>query len=412
MDSLAECYAKVRSESRAIAAPLTPEDCAAQSMLDASPIKWHLAHTTWFFETFLLEPNETDYRTYRDEFRVLFNSYYHSVGEQHPRPERGLLTRPSLEEVIAYRDYVDWAVASLCARGDTPAVRAVLQLGIEHERQHQELMLTDLKHLLYQNPLRPAYSEPTTTLSGVDKPLSWHEFEAGLVEIGVNAGDFSFDNERPRHRIWLESFKLATRLVTNADYLGFMADDGYSRPDLWLADGWAWVQSQEKRAPLYWDESDAGWVRFTLGGMADLGLHEPVSHVSYYEADAYARWAAARLPTEAEWESVAARVPVAGNFYRGGIPRPQAPTAEASDFPEQLFGDLWEWTSSGYAPYPGFSPMAGAFGEYNGKFMANQLVLRGGSCATTQEHIRTSYRNFFYPDAQWQFSGIRLARDA
>lgn len=412
MCSLTERYRRVRAESRAIASLLTPEDCAAQSMTDASPVKWHLAHTTWFFETFLLEPNVPDYRPYRDEFRVLFNSYYNSVGDQYPRSERGLLTRPSLLEVLDYRGHVDVSVLVLLERGATSDVETVLRLGLEHERQHQELMLTDVQHLLHQNPLRPAYCAADERPSGMDKPMSWYEAQPGLVEIGADGSDFSFDNEQSRHRVWVEPFKLATRLVTNADYLGFIEDRGYSRPELWLSDGWAWARAESRRAPLYWEEVDQRWTRFTLSGMTELALHEPLSHVSYYEADAYARWAAARLPTETEWESVATQVPLSGNFYRGGSAQPRPLTVETPELPAQLFGDLWEWTSSAYAPYPGFTPQAGAFGEYNGKFMANQMVLRGGSCATSEDHIRVSYRNFFYPEAQWQFSGIRLARDA
>ena len=412
MPSFAERYQAVRSQSRQIAASLSREDCVAQSMPDASPIKWHLAHTTWFFETFLVEPSLPSYRVFSEPFRVLFNSYYNSVGEQHPRPERGLITRPGLEEVLDYRDYVDEAVVTLCDSDRVQELGSVLRLGLEHERQHQELMLTDLKHLLFQNPLRPVYEPAREASAGMDKPLSWHEFNPGLVEIGADEREFSFDNERPIHRVWLEPFKLAARPVTNAEFVAFIEDDGYRRPELWLSDGWAWLQSQSVSEPLYWEKRDGERSVFTLSGQQRLSDHEPACHVSYYEADAYARWAAARLPTEAEWECVGSRAPVEGNLFEGGAAHPRPLSSESSDLPDQLFGDVWEWTSSPYAPYPGFVPLSGAFGEYNGKFMANQMVLRGGSCATAPDHIRASYRNFFYPQAQWQFSGLRLARDA
>jgi ergothioneine biosynthesis protein EgtB len=407
---LAARYRAARAATEALAAPLSAEDCTAQSMPDASPVKWHLAHTSWFFETFVLEGAVPGYRPPWPAYRVLFNSYYHSVGEQHYRPERGLVTRPGLAEVIAYRRHVDGQCLALLARGAlTAAQEAVLELGLHHEQQHQELILTDAKHLLSRNPLQPAYRERRAERAGEVPPLAWHAHPAGLREIGHAGPGFAFDNEAPRHRAFLHAFALASRAVTNGEYLAFMADRGYERPELWLSDGFAAVQSEGWRAPLYWTQHEGGWVRFTLAGPQPVAPGEPVAHVSAYEADAYARWAGARLPTEAEWEVAAAGTPIAGNLAESGRYEP-AP-APAGPGPSQLFGDVWEWTSSAYAAYPGYRPPPGALGEYNGKFMANQLVLRGGSCATPASHIRASYRNFFPPHARWQWSGIRLARD-
>jgi ergothioneine biosynthesis protein EgtB len=408
---LAARYREVRAATERLAAPLSPEDCTAQSMPDASPVKWHLAHTSWFFETFVLEAAAPGYRPLEPAYRVLFNSYYHSVGEQHFRPERGLITRPGLAEVHAYRRHVDAHVLALLERGRlAPAQLAVVELGLQHEQQHQELILTDLKHLLSKNPTGPVYRPRTPERPGGPAPLAWSSFPAGLREIGHAGPGFAFDNEGPRHRVFVHAFALASRAVTNAEYLAFMADRGYARPELWLSDGWATREREGWRAPLYWAERGGAWQRFTLAGWLPVAKDEPVAHVSAYEADAYARWAGARLPTEAEWEVAAAGAPVVGNFVEGGRFEP-AP-AEPGPGPAQLFGDVWEWTASAYAPYPGYRPPPGALGEYNGKFMANQLVLRGGSCATPASHVRASYRNFFHPDARWQWSGIRLARDA
>jgi len=407
---LAARYHAVRAGSAALAAPLAPEDCTAQSMPDASPVKWHLAHTSWFFETFVLEAAAPGYRPLEPAYRVLFNSYYHSVGQQHFRPERGLITRPGLAEVHAYRRHVDAHVLALLERGRlAPAQLAVVELGLQHEQQHQELILTDLKHLLARNPMAPVYRPRTPERAGEPAPLAWSPFPAGLREIGHAGAGFAFDNEGPRHRVFVHAFALASRVVTNAEYLAFMDERGYARPELWLSDGWATVQREGWRAPLYWRQRDGAWHAFTLAGLQPLAPNEPVAHVSAYEADAYARWAGARLPTEAEWEVVAATAPLAGNFVESG--RLQPAPAPSGSGPAQLFGDVWEWTSSAYAPYPGYRPPPGALGEYNGKFMANQLVLRGGSCATPVSHMRASYRNFFHPDARWQWSGIRLARD-
>ena len=425
VQDLASRFAAVRAATERLAEPLSPEDATAQSMPDASPVKWHLAHTSWFFETFLLE-SVSGYRPLDPAYRVLFNSYYHSVGEQYFRPERGMITRPGLAEVRAYRAHVDEACRALLARGAlSPAQCAVLELGLHHEQQHQELILTDLKHLFAKNPLHPVYRPRPPEDSPRPVPaLAWHAQPSGLREIGHAGAGFAFDNEGPRHRVFVHGFALASRLVTNGEYLAFVEERGYERPELWLSDGFTALGANGWRAPLYWQESDGAWRQFTLAGLRALAPDEPVAHVSAYEADAYARWAGARLPTEAEWEVVAAQARPAGNFAESGRLHPtpmtslgsaslRAPAALASvEGPAQLFGDVWEWTSSAYAPYPGYRPPAGALGEYNGKFMANQLVLRGGSCATPLSHIRASYRNFFHPDARWQFSGIRLARDA
>jgi ergothioneine biosynthesis protein EgtB len=406
---LADRYREVRAASELLCAPLSAEDCALQSMPDASPAKWHLAHTTWFFETLVLE-ELPGYVPFHPAFRMLFNSYYQSVGAQHPRPERGLLSRPSLDEVRAYRRHVDAGILRLLDGGPPASALAVVELGMHHEQQHQELILTDLKHAFSRNPLRPAYRERAHEPEGPVQPLRWHALGSGLREIGHVGPDFAFDNEGPRHRVFVEAFELASRPVTNAEYLAFVRDDGYSRPEFWLADGFAAVAARGWRAPLYWEEREAGPWTFTLAGMAPLRGDEPVCHVSHYEADAYARWAGARLPTEAEWEVAAEGAARDGGFVEAGRFHP-APSPAAREHPAALFGDVWEWTSSAYTPYPGFRALAGSLGEYNGKFMSNQLVLRGGSCATPRRHIRPSYRNFFPADARWQWSGIRLARD-
>lgn len=408
-DGLKARYARVRDNSLAIARPLSAEDCQAQSMPDASPVKWHLAHTSWFFETFLLAPAGEP--PFDPAFRVLFNSYYDGVGEQFPRPSRGLLTRPSLDRVLAWREAVDCAMEKLLSAPLDVPVRALVELGIAHEEQHQELMLTDLKHLLFQNPLRPAYAGrwPLTPVSPA--PAGWVEFPGGLFSIGHDGEGFAFDNEGPRHRVYLEPFALASRPVTNGEWAEFIADGGYRRPELWLAAGWAAVTSEDWQAPLYWRETEGDWHCFTLHGDAPLDPNSPVVHVSFYEADAYARWAGARLPTEAEWEVAAAGAAPEGNFMDGRTFHPLADRAPPGDSLRQMFGDVWEWTRSDYQPYPGFRPAEGAVGEYNGKFMVGQQVLRGGSCATPPGHVRASYRNFFPPAARWQFSGLRLARD-
>jgi ergothioneine biosynthesis protein EgtB len=408
LEVLVLAYDRVRAQTLALAAPLSAEDCALQSMPDASPVKWHLAHTSWFFETFVLEPALPRFAPYREEFRVLFNSYYVTVGERHPRPERGVLSRPSLDEVLAYRASVDERMQSLVARHPERAARLAdtIELGLHHEQQHQELILTDLKHALSRNPLLPAYRAPQARAAAGGAPLTWSALPEGLRRIGHEGSGFSFDNERPRHRVFVGAFEIAARLATNAEFREFVDDGGYRRPELWLAEGWDAARAQGWRAPLYWQEQGGGWRQFTLEGLRALEPEEPVTHVSYYEADAYARWRGARLPTEAEWETAAAPRAIEGNFLEDGALHPAPAGARA-----QFYGDCWEWTGSSYAPYPGFRAPAGAVGEYNGKFMVNQYVLRGGSCATPRSHIRASYRNFFPAAARWQFSGIRLARD-
>ena len=392
-------YAAVRAQTEALAAPLSAEDCALQSMPDASPVKWHLGHTTWFFETFVLGgAPESDAQF--PQFRVIFNSYYVGVGERHPRPERGLLSRPSLEEVRLYRAAVDERMRALFRSAAWRERAALIELGLNHEQQHQELILTDLKHLLSRNPLLPAYGKRVDLKSNPVSPAGWRRFPAGVREIGHDGNGFAFDNEQPRHRVFVGAFEIADRLVTNGDYRTFIDDGGYRRPELWLAEGWDLCRAQGWGAPLYWRERD----EFTLHGKRAIDPAEPVVHVSCFEADAYARWAAARLPTEAEWETAAQGAPLAGNFLESGRLHPAGGGG--------VFGDAWQWTASAYAPYPGFRPASGAVGEYNGKFMVNQYVLRGGSCATPASHVRESYRNFFPAAARWQFSGIRLARNA
>jgi len=412
--ALAERFLAVRNTTRALAAPLSPEDCAIQSMPDASPVKWHLAHTTWFFETFVLARHDPDRKPFHPAFKVLFNSYYNSVGDKHPRPQRGLLSRPALGEVLAYRERVESEVLELLARGVlAPDLLALVELGIHHEQQHQELILTDLKHLLSCNPLRPAYQKtwPLTPVSA--RAMHWIRFAEGPRQVGHDGEGFAFDNESPRHTVWIPDFEIASHPVTHGDYRRFIEDGGYRRPELWLSAGWDQVVTRGWTAPQYWENVDGAWHTFTLHGMAPIEPNTPVCHVSFFEADAYARWAGARLPTESEWEVAAAGAPREGNFLEGNALHPlalrEAPEGNAI---AQAFGDVWEWTRSDYAPYPGFRPAPGAVGEYNGKFMANQYVLRGGSCVTPASHIRPTYRNFFPAEARWQFSGLRLARDA
>ena len=406
---LKDRYQAVRELSVRLAAPLSAEDQQVQSMPDASPTKWHLAHNTWFFETFLLQPHLEGYRQFDADFGYLFNSYYEQVGERHPRPQRGLLTRPSIEQVRAYRAHVDAAMGRLLKRLPE-ALEPLVVLGLNHEQQHQELILMDIKHLFAMNPLKPAYASAEPAASSPETPLGWVDFDGGMVEIGHEGDGFAFDNEGPRHRVWLEPFRIATRLSTCGDYLAFIEDGGYARPELWLSDGWATVQQQGWEAPLYWQAgADGGREIFTLGGVRPLDPAEPVSHISHYEADAFARWSGARLPSEAEWEAAAARAPAAGNFLDSGRLHPAPASGEGL---QQMLGDLWEWTQSPYIGYPRYRPPEGAVGEYNGKFMSGQMVLRGGCAASPADHIRISYRNFFPPQARWAFSGVRLAQDA
>ncbi|HEX5263945.1 MAG TPA: ergothioneine biosynthesis protein EgtB, partial [Phenylobacterium sp.] len=408
-------YRALRQATEALTRSLTAEDQLAQSMPDASPTKWHLAHTTWFWETFLLIPGLPGYRPFDPRFHYLFNSYYEALGPRQPRPERGLLTRPSLNDVLAYRAHVDEAMGRLVAQG-AGEFADLLELGLAHEEQHQELILMDILHLFAQSPLQPAYAPPRWGVASPPspEPLRFVRFEGGLVEIGHAGEGFAFDNEGPRHKVWLEAFELADRLVTNAEWMAFIADGGYRRPELWLTEGWARAQAEGWEAPLYWQpdaqKEGGNWSAMTLHGLRPIDPIAPVSHVSFYEAEAYAVWVGARLPTEAEWEHAAQGLPVAGNFTTSGRLAAAAPPPGTGL--RQMFGDLWEWTRSAYAPYPGFKPAAGAIGEYNGKFMAGQFVLRGGCCATPAGHTRTSYRNFFYPQQRWMFSGVRLARNA
>jgi len=413
--SLVERFGEIRAATESLAMPLSAEDCAVQSMPEASPVKWHLGHTTWFFETFVLQAASPHRKPFDPRFGFLFNSYYNSVGRRQPRPKRGLITRPSLDEVLQYRRRINEEMTEFLSNAVDPELVSVVEIGLQHEQQHQELIVTDVKHLLSCNPLRPAYIPRASTKAlnrDVLNSLKWHEYGETLAEIGCSGDRFSYDNERPRHRVFLNSYSIASRPVTNGDFLDFISDGGYQQPEYWLSDGWDAVCSNGWTAPLYWETNDDGWSSFTLAGMQPLAPAEPVCHVSYYEADAYARWAGARLPTEAEWEAAAASLPIEGHFVESRRFHPDVATHDTTETqPQQMFGDVWEWTSSPYVAYPGFQPEAGALGEYNGKFMCNQLVLRGGSCATPRSHIRATYRNFFVPQARWQFSGFRLARD-
>jgi len=467
---LAERYLGVRRFTERLTSGLAPEDMVVQSMTDVSPTKWHLAHTSWFFEQFVLLPHLRGYTPYNPTYLYLFNSYYYQAGERHCRDKRGFISRPTVAEVIRYRRQVDLATLDLLAGLDEElyqTVEPLITLGLHHEQQHQELLLTDIKHVFSVNPLRPAYREVpdggSGERSGEVPTLNWVEFAGGVREIGHGGVGFAYDNEGPRHLQYVAPFEIADRLVTNGEYLEFMEDGGYRRPELWLSLGWAEVERHGWTAPFYWERSDDGWVVFTLAGPRPLDPAEPVCHLTYFEADAYARWAGARLPTEAEWEVAASSLPIEGNFVESGRfhPAPLAgtttsPRPASSDTPihlggvaalgaaepaallslggvgqvlpdggtvqrdaspvepvrlKQFYGDVWEWTASPYVPYPGFRPAPGALGEYNGKFMCNQYVLRGGSCATSRSHIRPTYRNFFPPDASWQFTGVRLARD-
>jgi dimethylhistidine N-methyltransferase len=410
--SLAVRFRTVRAATEALAAPLSPEDQTVQSMPDASPAKWHRAHTTWFFETFLLKRFDPSYRPYDPAFNYLFNSYYEAVGERHPRPERGAITRPSAAEVSAYRRYVDEAMDAFLATSliaDEAETKALIELGLNHEQQHQELLLTDILHAFAQNPTSPAYGPYVASVVRDAVPLTFIGFDGGTFEIGHNGDGFAFDNEAPRHRVLLEPYRLANRLTTNGEWLEFMEAGGYREASLWLSDGWQTVQREGWHAPLYWRIVDGVWHAMTLAGLHPVDMNAPVAHVSYYEAEAFARWKDARLPTEAEWERAAAGIGPHGNLASCGYLRP-LPAASANG-PQQMFGDVWEWTGSAYLPYPRYRPAQGAVGEYNGKFMLNQMVLRGGSCATPDGHIRATYRNFFYPHQRWQFMGVRLAKD-
>ena len=418
ISTVAARYQAVRGLTEELAAPLSAEDQTIQSMPDASPTKWHRGHTSWFFETFVLGPWTARYEPFDPTFRFLFNSYYEAVGDRHERAARGLLSRPGVDEIARYRGFVDDAMARALSAALEPEVAALVELGMQHEQQHQELLVMDIKHVLSQHPFGPAYgagsARSTVGSSDVSAPrVGWLEHEGGVVEIGHSDGGdwvgFAFDNESPRHRVLLEPFALADRPVTVGEWLEFIDDGGYRRPELWLSEGWATVGAAAWRAPEYWTHHDGAWRVFTLAGDQPVQIDEPVCHVSLFEADAYARWAGRRLPTEAEWEAVASQE--AGRIATGGCLDPVALHPGAVTRP-QILGSVWEWTSSSYSPYPGFRPAAGAVGEYNGKFMVNQYVLRGGSCATPAGHARITYRNFFPAEARWAFSGVRLAADA
>jgi len=431
---LSSRYREVRQATRRICQPLAVEDQVIQSMPDVSPTRWHLAHTTWFFETFVLREADPNYRSPSQAYDYLFNSYYNTVGDQFPRPRRGLLSRPTVAQVWEYREHVDRQMAQwLNAAAAADPLLRVVELGLHHEQQHQELMLTDIKHVLWCNPLFPAYREAAEASADDDaadpatlpirhdvaatdhdpRDLRWLRFAEGVRQIGRAGAGFAYDNESPRHRHFLEEFEIADRLVTNGEYLQFVKDGGYARAELWLSLGWQMVADNQWRAPLYWIQREDRWFEFTLRGLEPLELNAPVCHVSYFEADAYARWAGARLPTEAEWETAAAAQPINGNFAESEHFHPAPVEGDGADEhaePRQFFGDCWQWTASPYTAYPGYTAPDGALGEYNGKFMCNQYVLRGGSCATPASHIRLTYRNFFPPEARWQFTGIRLAR--
>lgn len=422
---LAERLSASRQLSLDLARPLSAEDQVVQASADASPTKWHLGHTTWFYESFLLRPHLPDYRPFDETFAYCFNSYYETMGTRHPRNLRGLLTRPTAEEVRDYRAYVDDGLAELvrvlrngASDGDAARIAGIIELGIHHEQQHQELLLTDILCLFASQPLRPAYLPPPNEMSppaSREAPTpSWCTFDVADGEIGHAGGSFHFDHEGPRHRVALRPYRLATRLVTNGEWLDFIADGGYANPLLWLADGWATVKAEGWTAPGYWEKRDDAWHQMTLRGLLAVDPRVPVAHVSYFEADAFARWAGKRLPNEAEWEVAAASLPASGNMLGTGALRPRAASAAGDGEPRltQVFGDVWEWTASVFQSYPGYRPPAGAIGEYNGKFMISQQVLRGASCVTPDGHSRATYRNFFYPHQRWQFTGLRLAEDA
>ncbi len=406
-------YQTIRDETEQLAAPLSPEDQQIQSMVDISPTKWHRAHITWFFETFVLRPHLPGYVEFDPDHRYLYNSYYEAIGDRHPRNERGLISRPSVHQIAEYRRHVDAAMARVIdsESAGEPQVAELVLLGLHHEQQHQELLLSDIKHVLSKNPTLPRYHQLAVEPVRPNSSYGWVDFDGGLVEIGDDTSSFTFDNEAPRHRVFLEPFRLADRPVTNGDWLDFMADDGYHDAQHWLSEGWTLINREGWEAPLYWEATSSGWQVFTLHGQVPVDPSEPVCHVSYFEADAFARWAGARLPTEAEWEHASRDLEIEGNLADRGALHP-LPTNQISDGTlRQMFGDVWEWTSSSYSAYPGYRAAEGAVGEYNGKFMSNQYVLRGGCCATPAGHVRRTYRNFYPSSARWMFGGLRLAAD-
>jgi len=412
IDQLRSEYNRVRKTSELICEPLATDDYGVQTMPDVSPPKWHLAHVSWFFETFLLKPYLEDYQEYHRDYVRLFNSYYEQVGQYHPRPQRGLLSRPTLDDILKYRTHIDLAMHRLLENlqlVDNPQVMERIIIGLNHEQQHQELLFTDIKHILGMNPLRPAYRDISHP-EGIEVPLEWIRFTGGLKKIGAAEQGFAFDNERPQHDVWQPPFLIGSRPVTNGEYIQFIEDGGYFRPEFWLSEGWKAIKEGRFNAPLYWESRDGEWWHYTLSGMQPVNLHAPVCHVNYFEADAYASWAGKRLPTEVEWEIAAENQTVEGNLRNSGYLHP-LPTTEAEAGLSKMYGDVWEWTQSAYGAYPKYRHSDGALGEYNGKFMCGQYVLRGGSCVTPADHIRPTYRNFFYPADQWQFSGFRLAED-
>ncbi|ANU23097.1 ergothioneine biosynthesis protein EgtB [Planococcus donghaensis] len=414
--SIAERFAEIRGVTMKLIEPLETEDFIIQSHEDVSPAKWHIAHTTWFFERMILKEFKSNYEEFNPAFDFLFNSYYNTIGPYQPRHQRGVLSRPTVDQVIEYRKYVDQQVYNLLdesASETKKEIEALLYMGLQHEQQHQELILMDIKYNFFVNPLLPTYAQTKKRTLSKTQESQFVEYDGGLVEIGHDGDGFAFDNESPRHKVWLEPFKLATKPVTNGEFLEFINSGGYEKPEYWLSDGWSIVKEHNWKAPLYWlKDTEEKWQIFTLAGIQDLELDEPVSHVSFYEADAFSRWKGKRLPTEAEWEYASQSVAIRGNTMDDGVYHPVASSEDLqSSSLSKMFGDVWEWTASAYSPYPGSKPLEGALGEYNAKFMCNQMILRGGSCATPVDHIRKTYRNFFPPEKRWQFSGFRLAED-
>ena len=413
--TLIERFKSVRNFTHKLCEPLETEDYVIQSMPDVSPTKWHLAHTSWFFEAFVLSKAMADYKSINPKYNFLFNSYYVQVGERWTRAIRGLLSRPTVKEVYEYREYVNQHLLDFlenCNEKEFKDFAPVIEIGLHHEQQHQELLVTDIKHVFSINPLHPVYSQKRNSDETELPPIKWKVFDEGLYEIGFNQEGFSYDNETPRHKEFVESFKLASRLITNGEFIEFINSDGYKRPELWLSDGYTTVVKEGWKAPMYWENIGGEWYNYKLTGFEKVNMDEPVCHVSHYEADAFARWSGARLPTETEWEIAAEKIPLKGNFVEDGNfhPVPLNNNSEQTEL-QQMYGDVWEWTKGAYSPYPGYKTLPGALGEYNGKFMSGQIVLRGGSCATSNTHIRKTYRNFFYPNSRWQFMGIRLAKD-
>ena len=411
---LIDKYKSVRDFFNTLCEPLKTEDYVIQSMPDVSPTRWHLAHTSWFFEAFVLNKAIKHYKSLHPQYNFLFNSYYVQIGERFTRALRGMLSRPTVEEIYTYRNYVDKNILGFlesCTEKELGEFGPIIEIGIHHEQQHQELMLTDIKHVFSINPLYPVYIDKYPPVGSYTPNLTFKSFKEGIYETGHEGKDFGYDNEFPRHKQYLKSFGIAKRLITNSEYLDFIDDGGYKKPEIWLSDGYATAEKENWQAPMYWEKKDGDWWNFKLTGFHKVDLNEPVCHISYYEADAFARWAGYRMPTEAEWETAADELPVEGNFVENEYYHPVIVPEDDEMGLKQMYGDVWEWTMSPYIPYPGYKTLPGALGEYNGKFMSNQMVLRGGSCATSVTHIRKTYRNFFYPQTRWQFMGLRLAKD-